>query len=1814
MGEGSDPRLEPTEQGTPLVDPAAATHAHGADSGAAPRDELIGRRLGDFVIGSQLGAGGGGSVYLAHQRSLDRQAVIKLPLQRSGASAEATQRFLREAKLASRLDHPYAAHIYAFGAERDGLFWIAMERVHGVPLDRLLAERGPFALARFVPFLERLCEVVHTAHEQGIVHRDIKPQNVMVITRAGRLMPKLLDLGIAKSRDELGVGDTGAAEVAASFTRTVGLMGSPHYMAPEQWVDAASVGPRADVYALGVLSYELLTGQPPFTGRTLTDLAHAHARESVPRLPGPLPVALHRVLARAMAKRPEERHESALELAAAIAVASGLSEAAALPQLDETIVERATLHAPQPIAESVAALAAARNVHQALEAVDVAARALIRWLGALSLAACTRSRDEQPADAREHLRRLRREGLSDAGGLELARELGRGFVEPNAHPVPELERFVAGEGMIALERLVARRSAAGAAAVDETRARQALLTCLADLATVFRSLTQLIELPAVVARHGTTESWMGLRRARRALVDVSGAIPDDHVVVVGTDGTPVLDLHPLAQARPPMPGEPAELFVIDGPAAHGARLLASPSGFEIADEAVWDWMRERLLAEADAADADTGAGERSPYPGLAAFTAADAASFVGREAESAAFLNRLRVHDILAVVGPSGAGKSSFVMAGVLSALPDGWRWLALRPSSSPLHALARAIAPEADAEATAARLAAAPDEVVALLRADDGGGKLVLFVGQFEETFTLCPDAGERRAFAEALVAAARGTGDRVRVVITLRDDFLIAAEQLPALHERLAHGLVLLAPLAPEALVRALVEPARRAGYSFDDPALPTDMVKSVSGQPGALALLSFAAARLWEQRDRHFHQLRRKSYDAMGGVSGALVRQAEDMLAGMPQAEHGLVREAFRRLVTTDDTRAVVARQELVEALGGAAGDRVIERLVASRLVVASEGHDGVVQIEIAHETLLVAWPRLAGWRREDAEGSRFREQLGDAARQWQERGRPRGLLWRDDALAELRTWRARHPFGLSAVEEAFSAASQSAQQRSVRMRRALLVSAMLVLASVAAGFYVLSVRERHSAERVESLLVESYLEQARNALAAGRPWPALVSLAEARRRGAHGAAVDVLQGIARRPARAVVYRVAADDGRLFEAALSPDGRHIAVAGTGGAAVHAADDGRLVTRLVTGTAVVDVAWSHDGRRAAAAAADGTLRVFAAQDGRALWTGAGDAARALSWSADDAQLCSIDVDKVRLWDSTTGVSRDLGKLDAVGTGCAFGGDRLAVISEGGEVGLWDATTGAAVAVGRHGGASEVHGMAMGRDLLATAGFDRTVRLWDLATGDERRVLEGARERVMSVAFSPDGAQVAAGDRGGTVLVWDVATGKLLRALAGHRGAVHHVAFDARGGRMLSASDDGSARIWDTGTGRLIAPLSGHDKAVVRAEFTADGERVVTASFDGSMVLWSLAEADQQLGSRPRAELWCAGAPVRSGGRFLAVSCRDATPVWDGRTGTLAAVLPGGDGRVAVSEDGTLAGTVDSSTQDDSRLRGYRIAGGAFSELPVPPVASPRSVAVGDGLLLIGDGGGVITMWDVAAQRPRWRSVPARHGVDAVAFVPGRDLVVTLDSAGTLRTLERDSGEVIGETSGPPPGFRPLLVFSPSGDRLVVGAAEHIDLLLVELDARRRADLRARWLRGHTAGPLSAQFSDDGAHLVTASIDGSAIVWDVVGAREEARLADISQYVADAGFAAGGELIAGIDGEGNLLLWETASGRLLGLSEGAVPGHAMLVQGNEVASLDNQGGFTRWRLPLDAAAIEVLDTELACAAPAGSSTRPCRR
>lgn len=266
---------------------------------------LIGRRLGRYELRAELGRGGMARVYRALDTLLQRQVAIKVLAAQLSLDAEFVRRFDREATTAANLRHPAIVTIYDVG-EQDGLHYIAMEFVNGRSLHAVLEERTTLGLGYAIGILDPVARALDYAHAQAAVHRDIKPHNIL-LDRDGRIL--LTDFGIAQTPDSDG----------ERLTRTGIFMGTPEYISPEQ-AEARRVDGRSDLYALGVVAYEIITGRVPFSGAT-PQLIVAHAQ-----LPPPpptsvlahLPSELDEVLARALAKRPERRFATGQELVDAL--------------------------------------------------------------------------------------------------------------------------------------------------------------------------------------------------------------------------------------------------------------------------------------------------------------------------------------------------------------------------------------------------------------------------------------------------------------------------------------------------------------------------------------------------------------------------------------------------------------------------------------------------------------------------------------------------------------------------------------------------------------------------------------------------------------------------------------------------------------------------------------------------------------------------------------------------------------------------------------------------------------------------------------------------------------------------------------------------------------------------------------------------------------------------------------------------------------------------------------------------------------------------------------------------------------------------------------------------------------------------------------------------------------------------------------------------------------------------------------------------------------------------------------------------------
>ena len=275
-------------------------------------DPLLGVVLDDkYRLDERLGEGGMGAVYRATHLLIERPVAVKVLSTRLITDESARERFRREARAAGRLQHTNAVAVTDFGETRDGLVYLVMELLEGKPLREVLARGVERSFARAVSLMMQISAAVEAAHEAGIIHRDLKPGNIFLVQRPDSpYIVKVLDFGIAKL-----AADTGEFNLVDTLTGTGVMIGTPRYMSPEQ-CDGAQLTPASDVYSLGVILYEMLTGQTPFAGATPLALALKHASES-PRPPRELvatiPPALEGVVLHALEKKPADRASDAGE-------------------------------------------------------------------------------------------------------------------------------------------------------------------------------------------------------------------------------------------------------------------------------------------------------------------------------------------------------------------------------------------------------------------------------------------------------------------------------------------------------------------------------------------------------------------------------------------------------------------------------------------------------------------------------------------------------------------------------------------------------------------------------------------------------------------------------------------------------------------------------------------------------------------------------------------------------------------------------------------------------------------------------------------------------------------------------------------------------------------------------------------------------------------------------------------------------------------------------------------------------------------------------------------------------------------------------------------------------------------------------------------------------------------------------------------------------------------------------------------------------------------------------------------------------------
>lgn len=274
-------------------------------------DPLIGQTLADkYRIEELINEGGMGAVYRSTHILMDKTVAIKVLHPALAADDKIVARFHREAKAASRISHPHALNVTDFGEAENGIVFLVMEYLKGETLKEAIHAEGQMPLPRVIEIMRQVSGALEAAHNEGVVHRDLKSDNIMLLDIGGGDWAKVLDFGIAKITEKVGQDP--------ALTAPNLIIGTPQYMSPEQCSQAAEIDSRSDIYSLGVILYEMLVGHVPFSGESPTAIMMKHLQESPPSVleeRKDLPAAVGRVVTRAMAKRPEDRFQTVVELA-----------------------------------------------------------------------------------------------------------------------------------------------------------------------------------------------------------------------------------------------------------------------------------------------------------------------------------------------------------------------------------------------------------------------------------------------------------------------------------------------------------------------------------------------------------------------------------------------------------------------------------------------------------------------------------------------------------------------------------------------------------------------------------------------------------------------------------------------------------------------------------------------------------------------------------------------------------------------------------------------------------------------------------------------------------------------------------------------------------------------------------------------------------------------------------------------------------------------------------------------------------------------------------------------------------------------------------------------------------------------------------------------------------------------------------------------------------------------------------------------------------------------------------------------------------
>ncbi|MBE9156572.1 WD40 repeat domain-containing protein [Nodosilinea sp. LEGE 06152] len=1098
---------------------------------------------------------------------------------------------------------------------------------------------------------------------------------------------------------------------------------------------------------------------------------------------------------------------------------------------------------------------------------------------------------------------------------------------------------------------------------------------------------------------------------------------------------------------------------------------------------------------------------RSPYIGLRKFEVRDRDLFFGRDRILVHLQERLQDHFLL-VLGASGSGKSSLIRAGLIPQLAQqrggGFRELICTPDRNPFESFRASLTSAGYRQSeTEFLLANQPDSLLKAaqtVKANDD--EWLVFIDQFEELFTLCPNGLIRQHFIDGLVNLVAGGLPSVDLVVAMRADFLDRLSAYPDLSGILQRS-ELITDLGDDELRLAIEQPAARHGVVFE-PDLVAEIIQGLKGRNAtgeaeriSLPLLQYTLKLLWESSgDLGDRILRTSTYRQIGGVRGALQRRVDEIYNGFSVDEQQVAKHIFLQLVdtTTADvgTTAVgkaVSRRATLTEFRDPTEQKVLQQLINASLLVSDRpSPDSSAVVELAHETLIDSWDTLKRWIEESKPLIRLRNQLKDDAMRWhdlhqQNSAQAEAELWQGSKLQWLMAQKQelRDRFGNFCSEEtAFVTASEAladrGHRREVQRLRRTIAGVGIALAAVSGlAFLALNQWIRAEQGQIKALTQTTNAEFTANrdtltplltALDAGtrlQRIPAFLRPPELQ--------ADVMTALAQG-----VYwvreknRLEGHTDGIVAVAFSPDGTTIATGSYDTSIKLWGLEGQpLPVTLSHDIAVLDVAFNPDGQILASADESGIIK---------LWSNQGDLLTPPIQAHND-YIHSVQFSPQ--------------------------GESLASASQDGTIKLWDVQGNFQQTIPAH--SQPVRDLAFSPNgrVLASASADGTIKLWERNGTPKRSPLMGHQGRVMSVQFSPETNPnwLVSGDDQGSIRIWK-ATGEPVRLLTSDdTSAVRQVAFSADGRTISAARHSGAIEVWDM-QGRLLTTLLGHSLPANGVAFGPDSTTLASASNDQRVILWALSTTPRLtvLPSPTEENSPVFGLNFNQQQPQLATTQQDGQAVlWSLEDGQMPQPRllpdPGKEGwKIQFSFQGDRIVSCDL----DGTIRVWTAKGDLIRTISKAHIGGAYAVSFSPQGKYIASGGydKLVKLWDINGN-PLF-SLPGHQGfVSSLAFNAQGTHLVSASIDNTARLWDLQTQTQIATLEG---HLAPIwsVAFSPDNS-LIATASSDKTIGLWDLNGQP-----IRTLRGHTDTINSVKFSENGQLLYSASNDKSIKVWQANG------------------------------------------------------------------------------------------------------------